>query len=111
MYDCDAISDATSRCRSRSLPPGGRELPQQSLVPISRRNRAEARRVRGHSAPHLVPASRTCNGERHSEFVGLTDDELLALIQDPATPSRLRRKAIREAKFRGLRNVRKRRNR
>jgi hypothetical protein len=33
------------------------------------------------------------------------------LIQDPATPSRLRRKAIREAKFRGLRNARKRRNR
>lgn len=28
------------------------------------------------------------------------DDELLALIHDPATPSRLRRKAIREAKFR-----------
>lgn len=49
--------------------------------------------------------------QRHSEFVGLTDEELLALIQDPATPSRLRRKAIREAKFRSLRNVRKRRKR
>jgi len=49
--------------------------------------------------------------QRHSEFVGLTDDELLALIQDLATPSRLRRKAIRQAKFRGLGNVRKRRNR
>jgi hypothetical protein len=49
--------------------------------------------------------------QRHSEFVGLTDVELLALIDDPATPSRLRRKAVREAKFRGLRNVRKRRNR
>jgi hypothetical protein len=48
--------------------------------------------------------------QRHSEFVGLTDDELVALIGDPATPSRLRRKAIREAKFRGLRNMRKRRN-
>jgi len=32
--------------------------------------------------------------QRHSEFVGLTDEELLALIADPATPSRLRRKAI-----------------
>jgi len=49
--------------------------------------------------------------QRHSEFVGLTDQELLALIADPATPSRLRRKAIREAKFRGLRNVRERRSR
>ena len=60
-----------------------------------------------------VAKSRTCMGkrQRHSEFVGLTDEELLALIQDPATPSRLRRKAIREAKFRGLRNVRNRRNR
>jgi hypothetical protein len=49
--------------------------------------------------------------QRHSEFVGLTDEELLALIADPATPSRLRRKAIREVKVRGLRNVRKRRKR
>lgn len=49
--------------------------------------------------------------QRHSEFVGLTDEELLALIEDPATPRGLRRKAVREAKFRGLRNVRKRRSR
>lgn len=49
--------------------------------------------------------------QRHSEFIGLTDEELLALIQDPATPNRLRRKAIREAKFRGLRNMRRRRGR
>jgi hypothetical protein len=49
--------------------------------------------------------------QRHSEFVGLTDEELLALIEDPSTPGRLRRKAIREAKFRGLRNVRTRRSR
>lgn len=49
--------------------------------------------------------------QRHSEFTGLTDEELLALIHDPATPSRLRRKAVREAKFRGLRNLRKRGNR
>lgn len=48
--------------------------------------------------------------QRHSEFVGLTDEELLALIEDPATPRGLRRKAVREAKFRGLRNVRKRRS-
>jgi hypothetical protein len=49
--------------------------------------------------------------QRHSEFVGLTDEEPLALMADPAMPGRLRRKAIREVKFRGLRNVRKRRNR
>lgn len=45
---------------------------------------------------------------RHSEFVGVTDAELLALIDDPSTPADIRRKAIQEAKFRGLRNVQKR---
>jgi len=69
-----------------------------------------------HGRPgHLAPRGRQSDvplgkRQRHSEFVGLTDDELVALIGDPATPSRLRRKAIREAKFRGLRNMRKRRN-
>lgn len=49
--------------------------------------------------------------QRHSEFTGLTDQQLLALIKDPATSKDTRRKAIAEAKFRGLRNVQKRRPR
>jgi hypothetical protein len=47
--------------------------------------------------------------QRHTEFIGLTDDQLLALIKDPHTPRDIRRKAVREAKFRGLRNIKKRR--
>jgi hypothetical protein len=47
--------------------------------------------------------------QRHSEFAGLTDEQLIALMADPCTPRDIRRKAIREAKYRGLRNIRKRR--
>jgi hypothetical protein len=49
--------------------------------------------------------------QRHSEFAGLSDERLVALVQDPSTPRDIRRKAVREAKYRGLRNIRKRRNR
>jgi hypothetical protein len=48
--------------------------------------------------------------QRHSEFVGLSDEQLAALVTDPRTPRDIRRKAIREAKYRGLRNIRKRRS-
>lgn len=48
--------------------------------------------------------------QRHTEFINLTDAELIALINDPKTPSDIRLKAIAEAKYRHLRNVRKRRS-
>lgn len=48
------------------------------------------------------------SGKRHTELIAYTDEQLLALIRDPNTPADLRRKAIEEAKFRGLRNVQKR---
>lgn len=49
--------------------------------------------------------------QRLTQFVGLTTAELLALINDPRTPGDTRQAAVREAKYRGLRNVQKRRKR
>ncbi len=49
--------------------------------------------------------------QRLTQFVGLTNEELLALIDDPCTPADIRQAAIREAKYRGLRNLQKRRER
>lgn len=49
--------------------------------------------------------------QRLSRFVGFSDASLLALIADPDTPPDVRRDAIREAKYRGLRNLQKRNRR
>lgn len=49
--------------------------------------------------------------QRLSQFVGVSDAEVLALIANPQTPRDVRQAAVREAKFRKLRNVRKRRRR
>lgn len=46
--------------------------------------------------------------QRHSQFVGLSNETLLAIIADPKTPKEMRQKAVAEAKFRGLRNIQKR---
>lgn len=47
--------------------------------------------------------------QRLSQFVGVSDAEVLALIADSRTPPDVRQAAVCEAKFRKLRNVRKRR--
>jgi hypothetical protein len=49
--------------------------------------------------------------QRHTQFIHLTDAEVLALIEDPNTPDDIRRKAMQEAKWRGLRNIQKRSSR
>jgi hypothetical protein len=46
--------------------------------------------------------------QRETEFVGLTDAQVLAIANDPSEAPDRRRKAQRELKFRGIRNVQKR---
>lgn len=46
--------------------------------------------------------------QRHSEFIGLTAEEVAAIAKNASTPKALRRKAIAELKYRGKRNTQKR---
>lgn len=46
--------------------------------------------------------------QRYSEFIGVSDEEVQRVADDPKTPERSRQKAITELKFRGLRNRRRR---
>jgi len=47
--------------------------------------------------------------QRVTYLVGVSDEELLELLEDPNLPERVRQDVVAELKFRGLRNRAKRR--